>query len=175
MNGQLSPDQLRVLRLDLARSRVLTTQGQSYLAAWDVRAHLTRVFGYGGWDFFVKELHLIREHHLTDDDGNERKFTVTYRATGTLTVRNYEGELVATYEDAAVGGATNQPTAEAAHDLAVKSAVSGSLKRCAVNLGTQFGLSLYNKGQVIDVIRQLVSDGAELPEHADVVEDGEGA
>ena len=38
----------------------------------------------------------------------------------------------------------NQASVGAAHDLAMKSAISQALKRCAANLGDQFGLSLYS-------------------------------
>ena len=30
--------------------RVLPLRGQSHLAGWDVKAHLTRIFGFEGWD-----------------------------------------------------------------------------------------------------------------------------
>ena len=146
-------EQIDVLRKDLAPGRVLKTQGQSYLAAWDVRAHLTRIFGYGGWDFHVDSIDLV----YGNDEGP--RWTVGYRCIGTLDIRDDDGRVVCSFSDAAVGGATNQPTAESAHDLAIKSAVSGALKRCAVNLGTQFGLSLYNQGETRDVVRVLVSDG----------------
>jgi hypothetical protein len=55
--------------------------------------------------------------------------------------------FVASYEDASVGDAQNQNRQDA-HDLALKSAISLAKKRCCINLGDQFGLSLYNKGQM---------------------------
>ena len=90
-----------------------------------------------------------------------------YRCIGRLTVGD------TTYEDASVGDSTNQVSPGDAHDLAVKSAVSGALKRCAVNLGTQFGLSLYAGGATHDVIRVLVSDGEATDELPDVTHDDE--
>ena len=36
--------------------------------------------------------------------------------------------------------------------MAIKTAESDALKRAAINLGTQFGLSLYNDGSLADVI-----------------------
>ena len=39
------------------------------------------------------------------------------------------------------------------HDNAVKTAASDALKRCAINLGTQFGLSLYDDGRTTDVVK----------------------
>jgi hypothetical protein len=48
--------------------------------------------------------------------------------------------------------------------MAIKTAESDALKRAAINLGTQFGLSLYNNGATADVIgktldRDTVSQG----------------
>lgn len=162
-----TPDQIRILRKDLAPSRVLHTQGQSYLAAWDVRAHLTRIFGYGGWDFQVLDL-LEIETQQTGTIGakgaDKPRWSSVYRCTGRLTIRDPEGGAYGAviYEDAAVGASTNQTTPGDAHDLACKSAVSGALKRCAVNLGTQYGLSLYAEGTLHDVIRVLVTDDAPM-------------
>ena len=48
--------------------------------------------------------------------------------------------------------------------MAVKTAESDALKRAAINLGTQFGLSLYNNGSLKDVV------GATLEGVADVAE-----
>lgn len=42
-------------------------------------------------------------------------------------------------------------------------AESDALKRCAINLGTQFGLSLYNDGKTEDVIRVVLAPGQEWP------------
>ncbi|WP_367880534.1 Rad52/Rad22 family DNA repair protein [Salinispora arenicola] len=44
------------------------------------------------------------------------------------------------------------------HDNAIKTAVSQGLKRCAVNLGDQFGLGLYNGGGVDAVVVRTVVD-----------------
>lgn len=171
-----TPDQQRVLRANLAPARVFQREGQSYLAAWDVRAHLTRLFGYGGWDFHVRDITCADHWATHNDEGQPSRFWATYRCTGSLTV--FDGERYCTYEDAAVGEARNQKSSGAAHDLALKSAVSGALKRCAVNLGTQFGLSLY-AGTTQDVVRKLVSDeSTDLEVHpveADDIEGGEYA
>jgi recombination DNA repair RAD52 pathway protein len=40
--------------------------------------------------------------------------------------------------------------------MAIKSAESDALKRAAINLGTQFGLSLYNNGSLRDVVIQTL-------------------
>jgi hypothetical protein len=42
--------------------------------------------------------------------------------------------------------------------MAIKTAESDALKRAAINLGTQFGLSLYNNGSLRDVVVQTLDD-----------------
>lgn len=166
--------QRHVLRQPLTRSRVYEHRGNSYLATWDVRAHLTRVFGFGGWDFRVLDLTQCDAWASHDTDGKPVRFWAAYRCTGQLTVRDADTGDTVIYEDAAVGEAANQTSVGAAHDLAVKSAVSGALKRCAVNLGTQFGLSLY-ADTLGDVIVKMVDDGDPTVDHDDIpAVDGEG-
>jgi hypothetical protein len=61
------------------------------------------------------------------------------------------------------------------HDNAVKTAASDALKRCAINLGTQFGLSLYDDGSLADVVRNTIApppgvEGSEPPLSAEQTE-----
>jgi len=83
---------------------------------------------------------------------------VCYLAKVRLTIRNAGGEIVCHYEDGSTATAQNQTRGDA-HDLAFKSALSLAKKRAAVYLGDQFGLSLYNKGQM----RALVKGTLVLP------------
>lgn len=122
-------------------------KGFSHLEAWDVRRRLTEIFGHGGWSTEIRSVELVSE------DNGGGKWTVIYRVHGTLVI----GSTI--YEDVAVGGAVNQPSRVDAHDNALKSAASGALKRCAVNLGDQFGLSLYNNGSVKQVVNAPESTG----------------
>jgi len=74
-----------------------------------------------------------------------------------LGIRDQEGRLLAIYSDAAVGSASAPATMVAeAHDNAMKTAASDALKRCAINLGSQFGLSLYDNGTLVEVVKQTV-------------------
>ena len=43
-----------------------------------------------------------------------------------------------------------------AHDMAIKTAETQALKRAAINLGDQFGLSLYKKGSTGPLVRKIV-------------------
>ena len=118
----------------------------TYLEAWDVKAHLIRIFGFGGWNWNVSEANIAFE------DKNEKGYwNVGYKVVGTLTIPC----LDCTYSEAAVGSATLGQRGDA-HDMAIKTAESDALKRAAINLGTQFGLSLYNNGQLEDVVRQTL-------------------
>jgi hypothetical protein len=42
--------------------------------------------------------------------------------------------------------------------MAIKTAESDALKRAAINLGDQFGLSLYNNGATAPVVIQTLSE-----------------
>lgn len=117
----------------------------SYLETWDVKAHLIRVFGFGEWSWDVKCAELAFEQE------NSGKWNVAYKVIGQLKIH----ETKATYTEAAVGSATLPQRGEA-HDMAVKTAESDALKRAAINLGDQFGLSLYNNGSAAPVVIQTL-------------------
>lgn len=130
----------------------------SFLEVWDVKAHLIRVFGFGGWSWAVTETKFVYETEDPDlDDNGKQKerngvpltqWNVAYSALGTLTIH----QLNAQYAEAAVGHSKNPQRGEA-HDNALKNAESDAIKRAAINLGTQFGLSLYNDGNLDDVVK----------------------
>ena len=115
----------------------------SYLEAWDVKAHLIRVFGFDGWSWDVLSVEQVFEEKT--DKGN---WNVGYKVLGRLLV--HDGPV--SFTEAAVGSSTLGQRGEA-HDMAVKTAESDALKRAAINLGTQFGLSLYNNGSTQDVVK----------------------
>lgn len=162
----LTAQQYAELLKPLSAARVATRkQGSSgptlsYLEAWDVKAHLTRIFGFGGWSADVIDAGLVFE---AEPSGASKNWNVAYRVTMRLTLH----DLGCTYTEVAVGGA-QLPTRWEAHDMAVKTAESDAIKRCAINLGTQFGLSLYDNGSRKDVIGYTVP----VPEGAVVVEKG---
>lgn len=125
----------------------------SHLPQQDVTAHLIRVFGFGNFDTEVLAAECIFEHNrLTDAGKPSVRWDVGYRALVRLTIRNPEGAVVCRYENGSTATAQNQTLGDA-HDLAYKSAISLAMKRCAINLGDQFGLSLYNKGQLEALVR----------------------
>lgn len=151
MFGQfLSEEQIRELLKPLDPSRVSKDgKGFAHLEAYDVRAHLNRIFGFGRWSSLVDEMVLIYETEGTNKSGKPA-WSVAYRAKCLLMVDGGE------YAEWAAGDATNYPSRADAHDQAIKTAESQALKRCAMNLGDQFGLSLYKNGSTDPVVREVV-------------------
>lgn len=186
----LTEKQRTVLAMALNPDRVASRAGDrgkslSYLEAWDVKAHLIRVFGYTGFDAELIEYRreFEREYVRIDYEGTGSNKTekgrtqmveVVFSARVALTVKCEHGVPIATYIEAAAGQA-NVTQANAsrgdAYDNALKQAESDALKRCAINLGTQFGLSLYDKGNTSDVVRGTLLDMAreDTPEHQEAL------
>lgn len=168
-----APDQVTRLLRPIRPGRVFTAQNQAHVAAWDVTAHLNRMFGFEGWDKTILDLDLVSERRGVELGFEDKKgWYVTYRCLMRLVVRDPEGDVATVKEDAATGTAQNLPSLGDAHDFAMKNAVSYALKRCAKDLGDQFGLSLYNKGSRDGVVGMtLVGMPAEEPE---IAVEGEG-
>src|SRR5690242_4676195 len=141
---RFSPYQLRMLHGGINANRVRNLRGMSHLEAWDVRRQLLRIFGFGGFSIETVGLDLVAEREK--QTGDKSRWTVVYRAQVRLTLFTPDGRQITHFEDAAAGDSVNQPSLGDAHDMAMKTAVLQALKRCAVNLGDQFGLSLYNDG-----------------------------
>ena len=144
----LDETQIKQLLKPIHPSRVMQAQGHSHVSQQDVIAHLIRVFGFGNFDIHVLNVELVFEEQATDKNGviQAGRVNVCYKALISLTVKSTDGTVLASYENGSMGIAQNQSRGDG-HDLAYKSAISLSVKRAAINLGDQFGLSLYNKGQ----------------------------
>jgi DNA recombination protein Rad52 len=142
--NMLTDEQHEILLKGINPSRIAQRQGGggrslSYLEAWDVKAHLNRIFGFLNWSADVLEAALAFEQ----DTGG--KWNVGYKVVLCLRVNG------ASYTEAAVGSSTLPQRGEA-HDMAIKTAESDALKRAAINIGDQFGLSLYNNGSTTPVV-----------------------
>ena len=163
--GAFSATQVNQLLKPINPSRVLSLQGNSHVSQQDITAHLIRMFGFGNFDIEVVRAELIFESEHLDKATGEIKpgrWDVAYRALVRLSIRNEFGSLVAVYENGSIGDAQNQPRG-GAHDLAYKSAISLSIKRAAIALGDQFGLSLYNKGQLAPLVKLTLVGAEEAP------------
>lgn len=180
----LTPQQWKQLLQPIHPRRVLKDgKGMNHVSQQDVTAHLTRLFGFGGFDTQVLSLECIFEDPRVDPPSGEgtkdsplvvpqitvrTRWNVAYRCMFRLTVKDRNGDVLAVYEDGATGDAQNLVRHEA-HDLAMKSAISTAKKRCAINLGDQFGLSLYNKGQMTAIVMRTLLDGDYLDEDGEVI------
>lgn len=131
------------------RNRVLRDgKGHSHVSQQDVTAHLIRMFGFGSFNTDIVSVECVFEQERVDKRTGEStgRWDCCYRALIRLTIKDSDGNEVCHYEDGSTAFAQNQTRGDA-HDLAYKSALSLAKKRAAINLGDQFGLSLYNKGQ----------------------------
>lgn len=136
---------LKPLHPSRVAKRTQSGRSLSYLEAWDVKAHLNRIFGFTGWSWEVTTAECAFEGTVISSKGSEN-WNVGYKVIGCLRVAG------TAYAEAAVGSAT-LPARGDAHDMAVKTAESDALKRAAINLGDQFGLSLYNNGSTAPVVK----------------------
>jgi hypothetical protein len=139
----------------------------SYLEGWDVRRTLNVVFGFGGWSTEVSAKVLKFEDNIPKyrmegkyPNGtrvlipNEFNWRVTTQCDQVL----YIHQLGTVYGGVAIASQTGSDPGDVG-DFSIKTADTDSLKRAAVNLGTQFGLSLYNKGSLGDVVRVSLAVG----------------
>ena len=159
MSTHLNERQVAALLAPINPRRVFSLDGQSHLAAYDVRAHLNRIFGFGEWSADTTELTMLYEQSKVD--GSTTRWRAAYRATVQLNVL-----YGTTYTETATGtnfGWLPDSKRADAHDMAIKTAASQALKRCAMNLGDQFGLSLYNKGSLKPVVMASLAYEATTP------------
>lgn len=168
---RLTDEQITVLLKGIVQSRVQVREGMSYVEAFDIRAMMIRVFGFAGWSLVeVSPTVCVFEEKTTTKAGKDA-YHVAYRAHLALIVHTDDGD--ATYTGSAVADSIMPDFKRAdAHDMALKSAESGALKRAATNLGDQFGLSLYADGSINPVVRKVVgftpeSAPATIPREAD--------
>jgi hypothetical protein len=151
--AKLTARQVDQLLRPINENRVLEDgKGHSHVSQQDVTAHLIRVFGFCSFDVEVLNVSLVFEDPRMNGDRPTGRWDVCYRALVRLTIRDADGNELAHYEDGSTATAQNQTRGDA-HDLAYKSSISLAKKRTAINLGDQFGLSLYNKGQLSALVR----------------------
>lgn len=162
----LTSDQVKELQKPIDPSRVKKDahKGFSYLEAWDVRRTMNRIFGFGSWSAEITSMELVSEREVTQRNGKPG-WNVVYRAQCRISFGDlFEGGC--TYTEWAAGDSTN-PVLYEAHDQAIKTAESQAFKRCAMNLGDQFGLSLYNDGSteatVNETVGQEYADAEKVP------------
>ena len=162
----LSSKQVDQLLAPIAPQRVLDLKGMSYVAQQDIRAHMNRIFGFGRWSTRV-----ISTEFIFEEQNDSKRWVAGYRATVEVEVFAPDGTFLARYQDSHASGNAPQPQRAEAHALALTTAVSTAFKRACTNLGDQFGLSLYNKGQRTAIVKGTLvhADGAQAASEAPVV------
>jgi recombination DNA repair RAD52 pathway protein len=162
----LSEKQLTALLASLNSDRVHEIGGNSYIKGHEIRAALIRVFGFGGWseESLSNEILMAKEVPQSRDKTKTNQYIVA-RATVRLTLPCPDGcGYTAVYTESACATGQQPEWGESA-DQAVKSAETYALRRCATNLGTQFGLSLYwsdrrrNYVHFADVVQVVLAPG----------------
>lgn len=140
----LTPAQFAWLTAMLDPNRIThRSQGNqklSYLEAWDVRRHLNRIFGFGGWSEIIVE----SKPELIERDVPKSNGKTPFRCTARTRTMLYIHQLGAVYPGEAVATQSGQVPGDVL-DFALKTSASDAIKRAAMNLGTAFGLSLYDK------------------------------
>jgi recombination DNA repair RAD52 pathway protein len=181
---RLTTAQIDLLMKDLHPGRVKNRkQGGatlSYLEAYDVKAMLIRVFGFGGFDAEVintQVLEINRNDEAKDSKGNTyTQIEALATSTVKLTVHaepylsepgnGHEPSWVypddVSFIETAAASQKGRDVGEVV-DFAIKTASSDALKRAAIYLGTQFGLSLYRDGSTSEVVRKIVAPGQVWP------------
>jgi len=166
---RLTPAQRRRLLRPLDQGRVKKNpKGYSYIPHNESRAELIKTFGLCGYTLETLDLEQVS---LRTNDAATR-FWVVYRATVRLTIKDENGKTLAVYSASGAGSAQNQPNEGDAVDNAIKGAESEAFKRCAMNLGDQYGLSLYDGGSLESVGGSLVDSPiiqASAPQQATAV------
>jgi hypothetical protein len=141
------------LMAPLNPARVSKRDGMSYVEAWDVKASLIKVFGFGGFSSELIESEILDVREVAQRSNPSKMNTkVTAKAVVRLTIH----QTGAVYTEAAIAG-SSQPDVTESMDMAMKSAESDALKRAAIFLGTQFGLSLYSAGATHDVVQRVLA------------------
>jgi hypothetical protein len=132
-------------------ARVSKRDNMSYLEAWDVKASLIKVWGFGGFSSELLESEILDVREIPQrNNPSKMNFKVTAKAVIRLTIH----QTGAVYTEAAIAG-SSQPDVTESMDMAIKSAESDALKRAAIFIGTQFGLSLYSNGRTADVVQRV--------------------
>lgn len=154
------------LEKDVAPQYVSERSGLSYITGRYVKQRLNEIFGWDGWSYTVVEQRLVS----LDDEA------VRWFAHVRLTLNDGSVEAAVTRDGLAVGHGTMKDRygkpyspgrANEVIDFAAAEAVTDALKRAAVSLGQNLGLSLYPMASDADGHKTFDSDpGHEVNEFA---------
>ena len=111
-----------------------------YLEGWWVKQNANKIFGIGNWSY---KANWDKMEHIALPKTAKNKTTGLYTVPVTLKVQVDTQEVVRS--DIGV----TQYFGEAGKEMAIKGCVTDALKRGFASFGEQFGLTLYDKGDVI--------------------------
>jgi hypothetical protein len=145
--------QAQIARLSKAISpdHVEKKRGLAYMAQHEVRAELTRIFGFGNWDSQVEEMTRLWEETYEKD--GKTYYRICYRASVRLNIRDYEGNPVCSFVEYHAEANSGLPDRGEAEAMAITSVESYALRRAALGLGDRLGLGLYNDGQITPLVK----------------------
>lgn len=161
-NRGLTRKQLERLREAIPDAFVDKKQGLSYVAQHEVRAELTRIFGWGNWDSQVEAMDFLWEYPVKKGDpefpakpksDQTVYWRACYKARVRLTIRDYWGNIVCSFVEEHVEANSVLPDRGEAHAMAVTSVESYALRRAAIGLGDRFGLGLYDGGKTDKLVK----------------------
>jgi hypothetical protein len=151
VRNYLTGEQVELLLKPIHPQRVLQLKGMSYVEGYDIRAELNRVFGFGRWSLQTLEQSLVCEEQVKTNAGKPAWYVV-YKSHVRLSIYLPDGHFLTHYDGSHVGESTH-PVRGEAHGNALTNSETYALRRAAINLGDQFGLSLYRKGSLEPIVR----------------------
>jgi recombination DNA repair RAD52 pathway protein len=125
-------DTATALRQDVAPEFVSERSGLSYVTGRYTKQRLNELFGPLGWSFEVLDVRLDRDNMSAFVHGRL-----------SVTVHSDEGPSVTVTKDGLALGFASGRSNNEAFDFAIAEAATDALKRAAVSLGQNLGLSLY--------------------------------
>lgn len=159
----LTKMQVRRLVQAIDATHVDKKQGKlTYMAQHEVRAELTRIFGYGNWDAQTEEMAFLWESEInagepgypkSPQSGNPPYYRACYMARVRVTIRDYWGNPVASFVGAHAEANSVLPDRGEAHAMAVSSVESYALRRAVISLGDRLGLGLYDGGSSAALVK----------------------
>jgi Rad52/22 family double-strand break repair protein len=123
----------------------------SYMAQHEVRAELTRIFGYGNWDSQVERMELLWEDTYEKD--GKTYYRACYQAAVRLNIRDYWGNPVCSFVEWHAEANSGLPDRGEAYAMAITSVESYAFRRAAIGLGDRLGLGLYDGGETKPLVK----------------------
>lgn len=157
------------LKLDPSNVRPPSKFGPKgdYIEGWFAISEANRIFGFGGWSYTVLDCRCVSERDRPVGRDKKPGFGVSYTATVRVVVDGVNRDDVG-------AGHGYDADCGAAHESAIKEAVTDALKRALRTFGNPFGLALYDKERAnvgVNASESDVEKGIAYLNSAESVED----